>query len=140
MAPETRASLTEPPDNSEVPAPANPPATPMDRPTPAGPRTVANATVPKMRPTGLLSRSLATLTTPLIAPPIASKIPPRAPSLNSGRPVFGLIVPEPPRLLSIAASLGVMWARMLSPPRPLEARYCPISARPPLAMAIGWRP
>ena len=39
---------------------------------------------------------------------------------NSGKPVSGLTVPDPPRAFSNAASSGVMCARMVSPPRPCD--------------------
>jgi hypothetical protein len=37
---------------------------------------------------------------------------------NSGNPVTGLMVPEPPRFFSMRASAGVMCASMVSPLRP----------------------
>ena len=55
----------------------------------------------------------------------------------SGRPVTGLIEPPPPARRSIAASRGLMWASMVSPPRPCAARRCAACASPPRAKAGG---
>ena len=56
--------------------------------------------------------------------------------LNSGRPVFGLIVPDPPNAFKSAASSGLMCARIVSPPRPCDCKYLVTSARPPWAMGM----
>ena len=45
---------------------------------------------------------------------IPLKNPPNPPK-NSGNPVIGLIVLEPPRFLSKFASAGVIWANNVSP-------------------------
>ena len=49
-------------------------------------------------------------------------------SSNSGNPVSGLIVPEPPSAFRRAASRGVIWARMVSRPRPF-LRSCSAAFR-----------
>ena len=139
MAPEIKASLSEPPP-ARVTAPeasAVVPALPRNAPMAVGPRTVASATVAMIRPMGLFAIFLTTLATDLKAFPMALKA---FFMKNSGRPVTGLIVPEPPRLRSSSASSGVMCASMLSPFRPWEARYEATSARPPSAMPIGASP
>ena len=135
VAAEVKIAFKSPPVAAVIKPEAAAPAAPAERPNPVmpkapGPRTMPNATVPKMRPTGLFSTFLTTLATRLKVLPTALNI---FLIKNSGRPVLGLMVPEPPRAISIRASLGVMCASMVSPRRPLLATICAASAIPPRA-------
>ena len=56
---------------------------------------------------------------------------------NSRNPVSGLIVPEPPCLLSSLASSSLICANMVSPIRPFPANMRVASAIPPAANCIG---
>ena len=125
IAPVFKAVLRFDPPAKDTAVPAKPAATAVLRPKPAipkapGPRAAVKATVATIRPTGEETTDLTALPTALNAPPIALPIPPRPPPppLNSIIPVAGLMVPAPPMALSIWASWGLIWAKMVSPPRP----------------------
>ena len=90
IAPLIKASLRLPPAASVVAPAAIPPAKAVLRPKPAGPRTAPNATVRTIRPTVEEAIFLIGAVTALNN--FFKK--------NSGKPVAGLMVPEPPMRLS----------------------------------------
>ena len=126
-----------PPPSAVTPAEARPAV--IGRLNPKGPRAMVSPMVAIILPTGDEIMSFATLTTlftaPLIALPILRKIPPS--EKNSGNPVAGLVVPDPPMVFNMAASSGLMCASMVSPLRPCDCNMCAISTRPPCFMAKG---
>ena len=112
-APALSASFRLPPANKVEPAEPTKPltaATPATEVAPkklaaAGPKKKPRATVVTIRPMLLLANFLTALPTLFSALPTPLKSFLRK---NSGRPVLGLMVPEPPRRRSMRASAGVM--------------------------------
>ena len=110
------------------------PSAPL-KPKAAGPMTIAKPTVANTRPIGLATTCLATSITARAGAVTASRKSDQR--SYSGKPVAGLMMPAPPLERSIFASFGVMWANMVSLPRPLDIAILAASAIPPRAIPGG---
>ena len=120
IAPAFRESLRFLPPIKDVPAPATKPlvaaikagaAVLPNIAVAAGPATMNRAVPITILPIVVLANFLIVL--PIFLNSFFRK--------NSGMPVIGLVVPLPPIRLRICASIGLMWATIVSPLRPASA-------------------